>query len=35
MSVAGDPAANIAALAEAVDVVQGGRPVKLGRRALV
>jgi imidazolonepropionase-like amidohydrolase len=35
MSVAGDPAADIAALGDAVDVIQGGRPVKLGRRALV
>jgi hypothetical protein len=35
MSVAGDPAADIAALADAVDVIQAGRPVKLGRRPLV
>jgi imidazolonepropionase-like amidohydrolase len=35
MSVAGDPAADIAALGDAVDVIQAGRPVKLGRRALV
>jgi hypothetical protein len=34
MSVAGDPAADIARLGEAVDVVLGGRPVKLGGRAL-
>ena len=35
MSVAGDPAADIAALGDAVDVIQAGRPVKLGRRPLV
>jgi imidazolonepropionase-like amidohydrolase len=35
MSVAGDPAADIAALARAVDVIQGGRPVKLGGHPLV
>jgi imidazolonepropionase-like amidohydrolase len=35
VSVAGDPAADIAALAAAIDVVQDGRPVKLGGRALV
>jgi imidazolonepropionase-like amidohydrolase len=35
MSVAGDPAADIAALRDAVDVIQAGRPVKLGRRALI
>jgi imidazolonepropionase-like amidohydrolase len=35
VSVAGDPAADIAALAGAVDVIQGGRAVKLGGRALV
>ena len=35
VSVAGDPGADIAALADVVDVVQAGRPVKLGRRALV
>jgi imidazolonepropionase-like amidohydrolase len=35
MSVAGDPARDIAALGAAVDVVQAGRPVKLGGRALV
>ena len=35
MSVAGDPAADIAALASATDVIQGGRPVKLGGRVLV
>jgi imidazolonepropionase-like amidohydrolase len=35
MSVAGDPAADIAALGDVVDVVQAGRPVKLGRRPLV
>ena len=35
MSVAGDPGADIAALVDVVDVVQAGRPVKLGRRALL
>ena len=30
MSVAGDPAVDIAALGHAVDVIQAGRPVKLG-----
>jgi imidazolonepropionase-like amidohydrolase len=35
MSVAGDPARDIAALDAAVDVVQAGRPVKLDGRALV
>jgi imidazolonepropionase-like amidohydrolase len=35
MSVARDPAVDIAALGDAVDVIQAGRPVKLGRRALV
>jgi imidazolonepropionase-like amidohydrolase len=35
MSVAGDPAEDIARLGVAVDVVLGGRPVKLGGRALV
>jgi imidazolonepropionase-like amidohydrolase len=35
MSVAGDPAADIARLGDAVDVVLAGRPVKLGRRPLV
>jgi imidazolonepropionase-like amidohydrolase len=35
MSVAGDPAADNAALGDVVDVVQAGRPVKLGRRPLV
>jgi imidazolonepropionase-like amidohydrolase len=35
VSVAGDPAGDIAALGEAVDVIQAGRPVKLGGRALV
>jgi imidazolonepropionase-like amidohydrolase len=35
MSVAGDPAADIAALRDAVDVIQAGRPVKLGRRVLI
>ena len=35
MSVAGDPAVDIAALGRAVDVIQAGRPVKLGGRALV
>jgi imidazolonepropionase-like amidohydrolase len=35
MSVAGDPAADIARLGDAVDVIQAGRPVKLGRRALL
>jgi imidazolonepropionase-like amidohydrolase len=35
MSVAGDPAADVALLGDAVDVVLSGRPVKLGRRILV
>jgi imidazolonepropionase-like amidohydrolase len=35
MSVAGDPAGDIAALADAVDVIQAGRVVKLGGRPLV
>jgi imidazolonepropionase-like amidohydrolase len=35
VSVTGDPALDIAALGTAVDVVQAGRPVKLGGRALV
>jgi imidazolonepropionase-like amidohydrolase len=35
MSVAGDPARDVAALGAAVDIVQAGRPVKLGGRALV
>ncbi|HZS33931.1 MAG TPA: amidohydrolase family protein [Methylomirabilota bacterium] len=35
VAVAGDPAADIAALGHAVDVVQAGRPVKLGGRTLV
>ncbi len=35
MSVAGDPAADVALLGDAVDVVLAGRPVKLGRRVLV
>jgi imidazolonepropionase-like amidohydrolase len=35
MSVAGDPAVDIAALGHAVDVIQAGRPVKLGGRPLV
>jgi len=35
MSVAGDPAADIARLGDAVDVVLAGRPVKLGRHPLV
>jgi imidazolonepropionase-like amidohydrolase len=35
VSVTGDPAVDIAALGTAVDVVQAGRPVKLGGRALV
>lgn len=35
VAVAGDPAADVAALAETTDVIQGGRPVKLGGRVLV
>jgi len=35
MSVAGDPAADVALIGDAVDVVLAGRPVKLGRRILV
>jgi imidazolonepropionase-like amidohydrolase len=35
LAVAGDPAADIAALGAPVDVILGGRPVKLGGRALV
>jgi imidazolonepropionase-like amidohydrolase len=35
MSVAGDPATDIALLGDSVDVVLAGRPVKLGGRALV
>jgi len=35
VAVAGDPAVDIAALGTAVDVIQAGRPVKLGGRALV
>jgi len=35
MSVGGDPAADIARLGDAVDVVLAGRPVKLGRHPLV
>jgi imidazolonepropionase-like amidohydrolase len=35
MSAAGDPARDIAALGMVVDVIQAGRPVKLGRRGLV
>jgi imidazolonepropionase-like amidohydrolase len=35
MAVVGDPAVDIAALGDALDVIQAGRPVKLGRRALV
>jgi imidazolonepropionase-like amidohydrolase len=35
LSVAGDPTKDVAALGDVVDVVQAGRPVKLGRRALV
>jgi hypothetical protein len=35
MSVAGDPAVDIAALGHTVDVIQAGRPVKLGGRPLV
>ncbi len=35
MSVQGDPADSIARLEGAVDVIQAGRPVKLGGRALV
>lgn len=35
MSVAGDPAADVARLGDAVDVVLAGRPVKIGRRILV
>jgi imidazolonepropionase-like amidohydrolase len=35
MSVAGDPAVDIAALSDAVDVIQAGRPVKRGRCPLV
>jgi imidazolonepropionase-like amidohydrolase len=34
-AVAGDPARDVGALGAAVDVVQAGRPVKLGGRALV
>jgi len=33
--VGGDPAADIARLGDAVDVVLAGRPVKLGRHPLV
>jgi hypothetical protein len=35
MSVAGDPAADVTRLGDAVDVVLAGRPVRLGRRHLV
>jgi imidazolonepropionase-like amidohydrolase len=35
MAVAGDPAADIAALGDCTDVVQRGKPVKLGGAALV
>jgi imidazolonepropionase-like amidohydrolase len=35
VSVAGDPARDIAALDRSVDVIQAGQPVKLGGRALV
>jgi imidazolonepropionase-like amidohydrolase len=35
MSVTGDPAVDIAALAPALDVIQAGQPVKLGGRLLV
>jgi imidazolonepropionase-like amidohydrolase len=35
VTMAGDPARDIAALGNAVDVIQAGRPVKLGGRALV
>jgi imidazolonepropionase-like amidohydrolase len=35
VAVAGDPARDIAALGDAVDVFQAGRPVKLDRRSLV
>jgi imidazolonepropionase-like amidohydrolase len=35
MSVAGDPAVDIAALGHSVDVIKAGRPVKLGGRPLV
>jgi imidazolonepropionase-like amidohydrolase len=35
MSVKGDPAKDIAALSDAVDVVLEGKPVKLGGKALV
>jgi imidazolonepropionase-like amidohydrolase len=35
MSVAGDPAVDIAALGQAMDVIKAGRPVKLGGRPLV
>jgi imidazolonepropionase-like amidohydrolase len=35
MSVAGDPAADIAALAPTIDVIQAGRPLKLAGRVLV
>jgi len=35
VSVSGDPATDIAALGRAVDVIQAGRPVRLGGRALV
>lgn len=35
LAVAGDPAVDIARLGEATDVIQAGRPVKLGGQALV
>ena len=35
MTVAGDPARDVGALGDVVDVIQAGRPVKLGGRALV
>lgn len=35
MSVHGDPAANIGAMADTVDVIQGGSPVKLAGAALI
>ena len=35
MAVAGDPAVDIAGLADVTDVIQAGRPVKLAGRALV
>jgi imidazolonepropionase-like amidohydrolase len=35
LAVAGDPARDLATLGTAVDVIQAGRPVKLGGRALI